>query len=577
MIKFRVLLPLCIITVLFIIGCTEELKTEYRLIYDPPNIKFCDDIPFSEPYTVASGFDKSACYISYGYSQKNAINCEVEEKQLCNIGVNIKNNNNTFCNTEMCSFGEGLFSSNVALCDSLNTSVQTKFCRLGFAIKNDQFELCDSLIYEQKLEDKLPSMPTYYGLRDSCYALIALQTDSPSLCRNLNATQMESCFLFLAYKTKKQEICEDTGENKKECLKKLLIEKAINLSDERICYTLDVDYDTTDCVIQIAKAKQNEHICENIPNYYGSEQEICYKEVAIAKNDVSLCEQTDGSISEECYHEILLHSEYPEEVCLSLNLTGFVKCYKQIDCNKSNNKTLCESVVEDAKNNPELCEYESSERNKQDCYGSYAIRSRKFEYCLLSVPVQCVVDFAVATNNISYCDTLDYDYLHSCYRTFNITIIAEHKIEKGISDIEECKPFMGTDRDVCYQKKARETKNVLFCNDSGVLKTVCYEEIATFKQDSTLCENAQDRDRCYFVLATDLKNIELCNKINSNEKKDFCYIEMATHYKNPDFCNLARFDNTYLCYVQLAKATGNKEYCNDVKPESRREHCYSSI
>lgn len=347
---------------------------------------------------------------------------------------------------------------------------------------------------------------------------------SSGKCEDLNPYLKDECYYDLALRNTNIRFCyKITDEyDKEQCEKEVSSKRAITKKDEKACYeTSDFDYDVADCVIEVAKAKQDESLCEDLPDWYGSVQQECFKEVAILKKDIKLCEKTYGKISAECYREVLAQFTNPEEICLSLNNASFINCYPNIDCTKSVNKERCEKVIDDAKNNPSLCEYEEPIGSKLDCYSAYAIRTKSLAYCYKGHFVNCVSDFALVTNDISVCDMLDYSQLHTCYRKFNVSMITKHKKELGIKDIEECLPFMGDDRDRCYLKQAKEQNDSQLCEESGVFKGTCYEEIAIATKNPDLCEKA--RDDCYYILAKDLKNRALCGKIKSKSKQNACY------------------------------------------------------
>lgn len=542
------------------IGC-KDLQVISN-INNPSGIEYCRNLPYDEEGYDFYISDKIICYSNFGKLKGNYEDCVNDELNYCKGGVAYSKNNVSICEDSFCYLSYGIAAKDIRLCGVLGGE-EKSFCVLGVAVSKNDINLCD-YFEDEKI----------FGLGYICKISIAKRTRSISICEGLEQYSREECYLVLALETKNVYLCNQAGDAKVECEKNLLIEKAIKEKNEKICYGIsEFDYDVADCVVEVAKSKKDEGLCEDLPDWYGSVQQECFKELAIVNKDVKLCEKTYGEISVECYGGVLVQFKNPEEVCLSLKNESFVACYPNLDCSKSLNKEKCEKVIEDALNNPKLCEHEPFEGAKLDCYSSYAVRSKNFAYCLKGHHTKCVTDFAVTTNDISICDSLTYDQLHSCYRAFNVSVITEHKQKLGINDIQECVSFMGDDRDRCYLKQAKEKNNSELCEESGVFRSVCYEEIAISTKDPNLCENA--RDDCYFILAKDLKDLNLCNKINkSSAKRYYCYKELAAILKKPSFCELMKGDEDKdICYLRLVGETGNKVYCQKLKSEARKAYC----
>lgn len=146
---------------------------------------------------------------------------------------------------------------------------------------------------------------------------------------------------------------------------------------------------------------KNENLCEKIPhdNYNHS---YCYREIAIAKNDLQLCEKAAE------------HRDY---------------CYEQIAgergdadlCDKVSDKSNCYSHVAIEKNDPDLCERSEGE-NKDNCYSRLAELREDGSLCeKVSLEVDnCYFRTARAKNDSTLCGKISSENMRkNCYDGLN--------------------------------------------------------------------------------------------------------------------------------------------------------------
>lgn len=108
--------------------------------------------------------------------------------------------------------------------------------------------------------------------RDTCYIAFAINRSDASICREiLTVTSLQGCYLSVATVTGNASVCILLGT-----------------SDARTCYA------------QVAVAKSNPRVCDQISDEY--EKGYCYSSYARDKRDASVCDLiTSVSAKDDCY------------------------------------------------------------------------------------------------------------------------------------------------------------------------------------------------------------------------------------------------------------------------------------
>lgn len=237
------------------------------------------------------------------------------------------------------------------------------------------------------------------------------------------------------------------------------------------CPAVDTEYEECD------KASSQE-------DYYGSsDRDVCFYELAIERDNATLCKKVRSTSSygdyttAKCGAEIALSKDDPT-VCEDLGLVSKYDCYSELATQTSD---------------PSYCERITSGSKKDDCLG-------------------------------------DYLYANSYY----------------ITNWSLCDKFSAasSDKSYCYNLAATRTKNTQYCDkieDSSYgygtySKPSCYAGVAKQSKNPSLCSQfstTTEKDECYYAYATTYpKDLSVCNSITDELKKDDCvyYANYSYYY-----------------------------------------------
>lgn len=210
-------------------------------------------------------------------------------------------------------------------------------------------------------------------------------------------------------------------------------------------------------------------------DYYGeSDRDICFFDLALSRENVSLCRRimpSDSYYSEytaaKCGAELALLKDNPN-LCDELTISSKYECY---------------SILAEELEDYTLCEYITSKSKKDDCL---------------------------------------YDYL-----SYNLYYI---------DDWDICEMFSETswERSYCYTEAASQTGSIKYCDNVedgyggyySYSKADCYAEVALAENKASICEglsDSDDRDDCYYYYATTYPyDVDTCKKIKDSNYKDDC-------------------------------------------------------
>lgn len=145
-------------------------------------------------------------------------------------------------------------------------------------------------------------------------------------------------------------------------------------------------------------------------------------------------------------------------------------------------------------------------------------------------------------------------------------------------------------KDGCYYNKAREDKNVNFCEtiSSILLKVDCFEQVDPSKITSQLCDLVPKEgigvnyyNSCYSQLAVQANNVNFCKKIVNpytgeyvSEGGKSCLINLAIKKLDPNVCKEIKSEyDKNSCLINIANRTKNEETCQLIEDSSYREDC----
>lgn len=184
--------------------------------------------------------------------------------------------------------------------------------------------------------------------------------------------------------------------------------------------------------------------CENIEDQ--NEKDYCYSDLAVAEQDVSICDKMQNSILKNyCYGEI-----YNE---IAITKKDVSICEKIQDVQDLGLKDECYRGVAWAKNDPSICD-KLEETNPIEMYSRVPTRK---ERCYSSI----MHNWDLASNelDLSICDKIqDQGYKDYCY-----SLVAVNK--------------QGCDKIL--------TQNT---------KDICYLDLASSEQDLSICDNIQNQE-----------------------------------------------------------------------------------
>ena len=241
----------------------------------------------------------------------------------------------------------------------------------------------------------------------------------------------------------------------------------LNVYDENICETLyrDLGPDKDLCYRKLARAAGNASLCGMMSGGDVLLRDYCYKDAAEMNNDTSICEEVENiDIRERCKHGIK-YEDYHETHCEEI-----AKCMFRDECfwnlaRKTNNSLLCEKI--------DSVEYTGY------CYFSFARLLGDEAFCGkindLKMKDECYFDIAIMSENDVLCGKVrGYDFKLACL---------------GL------------------------TRNPGYCSDIGIkdCRLRCLGDVALRWEDPSLCSG-----KC-----ADVKNQTGCY--------DDCYLQLAVY------------------------------------------------
>ena len=209
--------------------------------------------------------------------------------------------------------------------------------------------------------------------------------------------------------------------------------------------------------------------------------------------------------------------------------------------------------------NPEFCQKievdpgdEEEEANKNLCL---AVASEDSSYCKkMQDPLSkhvCYYQLAVISDNINFCDNIDYDKNErsQCYFTFVSNLYWWDKSEEIKTEYCNKFPAGEQDRSTCLAFKDRDVslcnndincltffkQDMSFCAGKGSTLKDCVRDRAMTSKDVSICETltGEKRDDCIGDFCTHIKlDTAICDKISDDMEKQSRYVEAAINIAN---------------------------------------------
>lgn len=279
-------------------------------------------------------------------------------------------------------------------------------------------------------------------------------------------------------------------------------------------------------------------------------KEECYYNLALEKNELSLCKKT-GERSEECERK--------------------VKIDKAVESKNPNN---CFKIAE--------IDYDIA-----DCISEIAVLKKDKNICdelpdfFGNVLEDCYAKLAISTNDLTLCEkTIGTAMDNACYATI---------VGKNKDPVQLCKTLSGLVFTYCVKNiDCEKTDDVVACSAfvveeqtspeiceyqlNDAKKTDCYTELAIRLNNKNLCFKAQEVV-CLTKFAIEKKEFEICELT-----QDSCYREYGRFYNQTDMCSKMKESlNVDSCFKEFAMKENDTRLCNKIKDDTTKKVCYSSI
>lgn len=280
------------------------------------------------------------------------------------------------------------------------------------------------------------------------------------------------------------------------------------------------------------KWTSGENICEPIGKE-GEEDEVSEDDEEVEENEFT-------SKLEEG-----LPNTLPNRICKKLPLTNELS---------PGDRHYCFAVVN---HNAGFCEEIGQETidEETDTNLCLAIAGEDSSYCKkIQKPSSkhvCYYQLAVISENINFCDDIDYDKNErlQCYFTFvsnlywwdkSDEIKTEYcnKFPAGESDKNTCLAFKERDVSLCKNNVNCLTffeQEMSFCEGKGSVLKDCVRDRAMTSKDIPICEelSGEKRDDCIGDFCTHIQlDIAICDKITDDKERQSRYVEIAINLAN---------------------------------------------
>jgi hypothetical protein len=153
--------------------------------------------------------------------------------------------------------------------------------------------------------------------KTTCMQGVAIEAQDVEICKKIDGSYINKarCINGVAGKANDTNICyeHEDRDDRYTCIS-IVAEDNNNLS---LCDEISDQEEREGCVKDIARKKRDETLCEGLEEIM---RDLCYSQVAEAKNDVNICDKTkDGYFRSECYKNVGAKTG-EMDLCLSMNV-----------------------------------------------------------------------------------------------------------------------------------------------------------------------------------------------------------------------------------------------------------------
>jgi len=203
--------------------------------------------------------------------------------------------------------------------------VKTEYDRVLESLGDKTIKDCDSMINEKD--------------KDRCYRDVAIVTQDLSLCGKVQSSDWkDGCFRIIAEYLKDVTICSNVNHSHvlEVCYQKVAESK----KDDSICNMI-VNDDTTRkiCLLNVAQSNQELTTCDYFEN--DIDKFYCYKQVAVEKEDITICHKIPTASKDKCYAEIAAKKQ-DESLCSKIEGDNY-NCYMHIAF-VTKDKKVCKNI-----------------------------------------------------------------------------------------------------------------------------------------------------------------------------------------------------------------------------------------
>ncbi|VVB53572.1 Uncharacterised protein [uncultured archaeon] len=237
-------------------------------------------------------------------------------------------------------------------------------------------------------------------------------------------------------------------------------------------------------------------------------------------------------------------------------------------------------ITDDAKQkgDPTICEQQTTDKAKQDCYNAVALAVTDPQKCALikgdKARESCFYKFAQRGGDTTYCDMISDETEKSrCYLG----------IAQTGNDVSTCEKLSDSgSKNFCLERFAKYSNSTEACdkivNDEET-KTNCQVELGKTLRDSTQCDkvnNISIRDDCNTEVGVSKKDPDVCKKITDEKSRTFC---IAANGKDASACNMTG-DRTDECLTEVGINSINPEICAKLSADQLhgyQQKCYAGV
>lgn len=234
----------------------------------------------------------------------------------------------------------------------------------------------------QKILDICPKITEYEHVKDSCYKKVANITLDRKWCDEISEGSEKSyCLSDIAFYTANVSLCYELSnvkyDRRDHCIERI----AISTENVSMCYELEGYHGS--CLSYVARSMGNLSLCYEIPKdtilsetniencityVISPEKELshcmelrdidwgrCYGTVAVAKNDINICDQVPPNKwggKDDCLYRFV---KYNPDVSI---------CHMIID---GSDKNYCYNYVAEKNKDPSVCNYLDHPRSRESC------------------------------------------------------------------------------------------------------------------------------------------------------------------------------------------------------------------